>query len=54
MKQSTPDVPWREIAATRDRLIHAYFSVRLDIVWNVVERDLQDLKRRVTEFMSRA
>lgn len=31
----------------RDRLIHGYFTVRLDIVWNVVERDLATLKTRV-------
>ena len=42
-----PDLPWREMAATRDRLVHGYFTVKLDIVWNVVEKDLPHVKRYV-------
>ena len=37
-------VPWRQIAGTRDRLIHAYFKVDLDAVWAMVEQDLPSLK----------
>ena len=52
LKQSADDLPWREIAATRDRLIHGYFSVKLEIVWNVVERDLAVLKRRAADLLT--
>lgn len=34
------DVPWREIVTMRNRLIHAYFDVDLDIVWETIRRDL--------------
>ena len=51
LKKAAPDLPWREIAATRDRLIHGYFTVKLEIVWNVVDRDLAILKRRVAELL---
>ena len=37
------DVPWREIVAMRNRLIHAYFDVNLDVVWETVRNDLPPL-----------
>jgi uncharacterized protein with HEPN domain len=35
-----PDLPWRAMAGTRDRLIHHYFGVNLDIVWDIVSLEL--------------
>lgn len=39
-----PSVPWKQIAGTRDRLIHGYFNVDLDIVWSIVTQDLPALQ----------
>ena len=39
-KDRHPGLPWSQMAATRDRLIHGYFSVDLDIVWQIVRHDL--------------
>ena len=38
-----PAIPWKEIAGTRDRLVHGYFDVDLDIVWQIVTVDLPPL-----------
>ena len=35
-----PNIPWKNIAGTRDRLIHHYFGVNLDIVWQIVTLEL--------------
>jgi len=37
------EIPWREIAGFRDRLIHAYDNVDLEMVWNVLQRRLPSL-----------
>ena len=47
LKAAHADIPWRRIAGMRDRLIHHYFSVDLDLVWKVVEEDLPALGRRI-------
>ena len=46
-----PDVPWRAMAATRDRLIHGYFAVDLDIVWQVVNHDLPPVANALSKFV---
>ncbi len=38
--EAYPEIPWKQIAGTRDRLIHGYFDVDLDIVWEIVTSDL--------------
>jgi uncharacterized protein with HEPN domain len=40
-----PSIPWVEIVGLRNRLIHGYDSVDLDIVWNIVKGDLPALVR---------
>src|SRR5262245_16118835 len=40
-----PEVPWQVIVGMRNRLIHVYFSVNLDVVWQTVASDLPPLAR---------
>ncbi len=43
IKDAGPTVPWSQIARTRDRLIHGYFNVNLQIVWDIVTDELPPL-----------
>ena len=36
-KEKHQDFPWKQMAATRDKLIHTYLGINLDIVWNIVK-----------------
>ncbi len=47
-----PEIPWRSIASMRNVVIHAYFKVDLDEVWNVVQNDLPVLKERIGKLIS--
>ena len=42
-KAEHPDIPWAEIIGLRNRLVHAYFAIQLDIVWQTVQDDLPPL-----------
>jgi uncharacterized protein with HEPN domain len=44
-----PDISWAELVALRNRLIHAYDQVDLDIVWEIATRDLPDLIRALEQ-----
>jgi uncharacterized protein with HEPN domain len=49
------EIPWQETIAMRNRLIHEYFGVDLDIVWQTIEEDLEPLDKtakRIIEEMS--
>ena len=42
-RRQLPAIPWQRIVGMRNRLVHAYFSINLDIVWQTVRADLPRL-----------
>ncbi len=51
-KSRQPHIPWKQIAGLRDKVIHDYFGVNLDIVWAVVEKDLPTLRSAVNKLLN--
>ncbi len=45
VKRTQPQIPWREIAAFRNVLVHNYLGIDLDTVWMVIQRDVPELKQ---------
>ncbi len=43
VKNDNTDIPWKRIAGTRDKLIHQYFGVNIDIVWNIAKEEIPRL-----------
>ena len=41
------DIPWAQIVGLRHRLIHGYFVIDYDIVWNIIDKEIPDLKIRM-------
>lgn len=44
LKEQYPNIPWRLIAGSRDKLIHAYFEVDWRIVWNILQNEIPVLE----------
>ena len=47
LKSKYPFMPWREMSDLRNRIIHHYFGIDYDIVWDVLKSDIPTLKESV-------
>lgn len=45
------NIPWSDIAGMRDKLMHHYFGVDLEVVWKTVQEDIQELKKNISEIL---
>lgn len=47
-KLKYPEVPWREISAFRNVVVHDYLGIELEQIWNIIDRDLPTLKIQIS------
>lgn len=52
-RAASPELPWRDMAGMRDRIVHDYFGVSLEIVWDVVENHLPPLREIVQRLLQK-
>ena len=51
-KDSHPATPWRQIEGMRHNIVHGYFQVRPDMIWNVIQNDLLPLKTQIQQYLA--
>jgi len=51
LRAGVPGIPWSVIVGMRNRLIHAYFSINLDIVWSTSTEDIPPLIEELTRLL---
>lgn len=53
-KKANPDVEWLKIIGLRNRIVHAYFDVDDVLLWEIVERELDELERNILHMRERS
>jgi uncharacterized protein with HEPN domain len=50
-KDKHPLILWKDLAGVRDKLIHHYFGVNLEVVWYIIKEDLPPLKEEIRRIL---
>lgn len=48
-KHTYNDIPWKEIAVMRDKLVHDYLGVDVNVVWKTIKEDIPTLEKKIRE-----
>ena len=52
LKVQYPDIPWKQMAGMRDKLIHEYFGVDIEILWKVAKDEIPPLKSLIQNILN--
>ena len=52
LKAKHSEIQWKDIAGMRDKLIHEYFGVNLNLVWETVKKNIPELEKKISEMLS--
>ena len=52
-KFNNPHIDWKKLRGFRNRIVHEYFGIDFDIVWSIIENDIDELIHQLTELISK-
>ena len=47
LRRQYPEIPWRQVAGLRDVIAHTYFKVNTQIVWDIIQTELEPLHKAI-------
>ena len=50
-RENHPKIPWKDIVGMRDKVIHQYFGVDLDLVFDIARKDIPELHKKVSKIL---
>ena len=50
-KEKHSVIPWGQIIGLRNRIVHAYFDINLEVTWDITEEDIPELKTQITRIL---
>jgi uncharacterized protein with HEPN domain len=53
LQSRAPEIPWDVMYGMRNRIVHDYFEVDLDVVWQTIQRDLPVLRPQIVQLLTR-
>jgi len=51
IKQKNPDIPWKEMAGFRDKLIHFYFGIKYELIWHTIKNRIPQIKPLIQKIL---
>jgi len=51
LKDKYIEIPWIDIRGIRNRLVHDYFNIRIDVIWNTIKKDIPDFKNMIMKII---
>ena len=51
-KEKYSEIEWYKVVGLRHRIVHEYFGVDLEIIWQILQKDLPELKHKIMQIMS--
>jgi len=52
LKEKYSEVEWHKVVGLRHRIVHEYFGIDLEIVWQILHKDLPELEQKIMQIMS--